>query len=452
MMSAWQHSVRLKMTLAYSAALAAILLIFAVATFMFTRGQLIGQLSVELHADLSAIQELLEHDPGELGELEEHGVVALFRVERDNHVLYETSGWRRLQLVVAATADVERSALGADEHYYRLTNKSSSTGGVSTRLLVARSEESVRRAIRSLAWVIGLGFPLTLVLAVAGGYVLAGRMLSPVGAMARKAHEITAEKLSDRLPVKSPHDEFGQLATAFNTMLARMEDSFDRLRRFTADASHELRTPLTALRSVGEVALRDQRDATAYRETIESMLEDTDRLTRLVDSLLTLARADSGRIDVVREPVDLSALAQEVMDFLRALADERSQQLSIETPGAVEVEADRGMIRQAVVNLIDNAIKYTPSSGQIRVTVRRSATGEAFIEVGDSGPGIPSEERERIFERFYRIDKARSREHGGVGLGLAIARWSVESQAGRIEVESVPGKGSTFRIVFPAKR
>ena len=177
-----------------------------------------------------------------------------------------------------------------------------------------------------------MGIPFAVGLAIAGGYFLAGRVLAPVGAMADKAREITAESLAERLPVDNAEDEFGRLATVFNDTLSRLQDAFERLRRFTADASHELRTPLTAMRSVGEVALRNTLDAGAYRDVIGSMLEEVDRLTRLVESLLTLTRANSGKVQLAPEALDLGALAGNVIDQLRVLADEKQQELTLRAP------------------------------------------------------------------------------------------------------------------------
>jgi len=294
-----------------------------------------------------------------------------------------------------------------------------------------------------------MGIPCAVGLAVAGGYVLAGRVLLPVGAMADQARKITADSLGERLPVKNPADEFGRLATVFNETLSRLDDSFARLRRFTADASHELRTPLTAMRSVGEVALQRSLDRAAYRDVIGSMLEEVDRLTRLVETLLTLTRAESGRVQLVRNVVDLGGLATAVADSLRVLAEERAQTLSVEAEAEIKTTGDASVLRQGLSNLIDNAIKYTPDKGTITVRVAKMSLAEAAIEVRDTGRGIPAEHRDRIFDRFYRIDAARARDSGGLGLGLTISRWAIEAHGGRIEVESEEGKGSLFRIVLP---
>ena len=235
----------------------------------------------------------------------------------------------------------------------------------------------------------------------------------------------------------------------FNETFLRLEDSFERLRRFTADASHELRTPLTAIRSVGEVGMQENIDASSCREVIGSMLEETDRLTRLVDSLLTLSRADAGSVLLNKERTDLSALTAEVGDCLHVLAEEKEQTLTITAPAPLYVEADRTTMRQALINLLDNAIKYTPEGGKIRVTVGKTTANEFFIAVSDNGPGIAPEFQDMVYERFYRIDKGRSREVGGAGLGLSIALWAVEANNGRLELDSSEGLGCTFRIVLP---
>jgi heavy metal sensor kinase len=313
----------------------------------------------------------------------------------------------------------------------------------------ALDETSLRDTIWTLAAILVMGIPFAAGLAIAGGYFLAGRVLSPVGAMARKAREITAESLAKRLPVDNSQDEFGRLATVFNDTLARLQDAFERLRRFTADASHELRTPLTAMRSVGEVALQNTLDAVAYRDVIGSMLEEVDRLTRLVESLLMLTRADSGRVQLAPEALDLGPLVGHVMEQLRVLADEKQQALTLRAPIRIHALADAALIRHALMNLIHNAIKYTSNGGAITVEVK-STGGQAIIEVRDTGPGIPAAHRDRIFDRFYRVDTGRSREEGGVGLGLAIARWAVEANGGQIELAGDVADGSLFRVILRA--
>jgi heavy metal sensor kinase len=264
--------------------------------------------------------------------------------------------------------------------------------------------------------------------------------------MVARARQITAESLGGRLPVPNPHDELGQLATVFNATLGRLENSFAELRRFTADASHELRTPLTALRAVGEAAL-GAGDPKALREALSSMLEETRRLGDLVDALLLLARADAGGVVPRVEPVELASLVGEVRETLLVLAEEKQQRIDVTAPPSAS-RADRELLRLALMNLVHNAIRYSPEGGVIGLRVGRRASNP-IVEVIDQGPGIAAEHQQKVFERFYRVDKARARASGGAGLGLAIARWAVERQGGRIELESQPGQGSLFRIVIP---
>lgn len=195
------------------------------------------------------------------------------------------------------------------------------------------------------------------------------------------------------------------------------------------------------------MALQGSREPAAYRDVIGSMLEEVDRLTRLVENLLTLTRAESGRIQPRRDVVDLGELATSIVDQLRVLADEKDQRLSVDVRCAPKAECDAAILRQGLINLLDNAIKYTPAKGSIEVRVYDTPSGDIAVEVCDTGPGIAAEHHPRIFERFYRVDAARARESGGMGLGLAIARWAVEANGGHIELESEEGKGSVFRMV-----
>jgi heavy metal sensor kinase len=315
-------------------------------------------------------------------------------------------------------------------------------------LRVGRSEHRVRIELREFATAFLVSLPLAFVVAAAAGYWLARRALSPVAEMTARARHITADHLAERLPVDNPDTEFGQLATVINGALARLEQSFDTLRRFTADASHELRTPLTAIRSVGEVGLRDRRTEAEYREIVGSVLEEADRLTTLIDSLLLLSRADAGKVLLDRSPIGLCALAVEVVSDLEVLAEEKRQRLFAGGERAVTVMGDRTTLRQAVINLVDNAIKYAPEGSIVELCAGR-VDGDAVLEVLDAGPGIAAEHLPHLFERFYRVDEARSRTEGGAGLGLAIARWAVEANGGRIEVQSIPGRGSLFSVVLP---
>lgn len=324
-------------------------------------------------------------------------------------------------------------------------------GGRAVTLRVSRDESGLHRTLREILIGFALNVPLVALLSALGGYVMAGRMLKPVSAMAEQARQITSESLSQRLPNPNPHDELGQLAAVFNQTLQRLENSFESLKRFTADASHELRTPLTALRTVGEVALRDAEDAKALRETVGSMLEEAQRLNDLIDSLLVLARIESGRSPLHLETVRLDELISEVSDSVSVLATEKGQKIELADESEVIVSADRLLLRHAVMNILHNAIRYSPPGTKVLLRCFRR-DDHAIIEIADEGPGVAPEHQQKIFERFYRIDKARSRAEGGAGLGLAIAKLSVGQLGGSIELESEAGKGSRFRIILPAQR
>lgn len=346
----------------------------------------------------------------------------------------------------------ERSSRLADGTRIRMASRVHKLGSTPVLIRLGESEEPLRREFRQMLAILLLGLPLTLGIAAFGGYALARRALAPVDVMARRAEKITAERLNERLPIENPRDELGQLARVFNDTLARLEQSFEQLRRFTADASHELRTPLTAIRSVGEVGLQKRGDVSYYHNIIGSMLEETNRLTRLVDSLLTMSRADAGTIQLNRTELQLMELARECAELLDVLAEEKGQSLSVTGDESVLVSVDRLILRQALVNLVDNALKYSPVGGAICVRVSSDAKREAILEVQDDGPGIAPEHQSKIFDRFYRVDKARSRNAGGAGLGLAITQWAVEANGGRIEVESEIGKGTLFRVRLPLAR
>jgi heavy metal sensor kinase len=310
---------------------------------------------------------------------------------------------------------------------------------------VARSEQAMQQQVRDLMLILLLGLPLAVGAAGLGGYVLARRALSPIEEMTDRAQTITAERLGDRLPVSNPENEMGRLATVFNETLGRLEESFNQMRRFTTDVSHELRTPLTAIRSVGEVGLRGHRDEAAYRGIIGSMLEEVDRLASLVDRLLTLSRAETRQATLSRDAVDLSTLADDVVSHLSVLAEEKRQTLTIDRQAAPVVSADRLVLRQALINLVDNAIKFTPAAGRVRIRISETPD-DAVVDVIDSGPGIAGDARERIFDRFYR---GNDDDGHGTGLGLSLAKGAVEALGGHLTLVDTGAQGSAFRISLP---
>jgi signal transduction histidine kinase len=272
----------------------------------------------------------------------------------------------------------------------------------------------------------------------------------PIDHLASEAQRITADRLHERLSAPNQQDEIGRLAAVINDTYAGLESSFDQLRRFTADASHELRTPLAVIRGIGEMGLKETRTPAEYKEAMGSMLEEVDRLTSLVDTLLRLSHGDAGTVRLSREPVDLGQLTRDVVSSLGILAEERTQRLNIDIADGVSVTADRLVLREAITNVVDNAIKYSPKASTIVIRVR-AEDDQAILEVADEGPGIAAEHRERIFDRFFRVDAGRSRDSGGTGLGLAIAKWAVEVNGGRISVED-GASGSVFRIVLSTGR
>ena len=421
-------SVRARLTLWHAGVLALVICLFSAGIFLFVRARLYRVLDEQLRQDVATIEKVYHEEIGDLGELAHRMEATLFEVAEGPTVIYRTPGW--------PPRDASR---------YRLAT----TADAVHRVVAARDETALRQTLWTLGVILALGIPGAIGLAIAGGYLLAGRVLAPVGAMADTARKITAESLDARLPQDNPRDEFGRLAGVFNDTLSRLDAAFAQMRRFTADASHELRTPLTAIRAVGEAALQRSLTVPESREVIGSMLEEVDRLTRLVENLLLLTRAEAGRIPLTRTRVDVAELVSGVAEGLRVLADDKDQELTIDAADRVVADCDGGILRQGVANVLHNAIKYTPDKGRIRVAVGRAAIGDVLIEVEDTGPGIPAAHRERIFERFYRVDVGRSRDSGGTGLGLAIARWAVEANGGRIEVESREGHGTLFRIVLP---
>jgi heavy metal sensor kinase len=442
-------SIRSRLSFWHAAVLTLIVCAFSGGTYYFVNTQLCADADEELGRTLASVRRVYRDDPGQIKDLELRFAIPFFRIANPGAPGFRSVGWQRDGLdraLEGGSVPVPKPWTSPEGRRYRVQTISEPD----LQVAVASDESALRRTLRTLAIALGLGVPFAAAFAILGGYFLAGRLLLPLGTMAEKARKITAESLGEKLPVKNPNDELGRLALVFNDTLARLHDSFERLRGFTADVSHELRTPLTAMKIVGEVALRTPLDPVASREVIGSMLEEVDRLTRLVDTLLTLTRADSGAVPINRELVDLGDLASSAAENLRVLAEEKQQSLTVEAAQSVDAKCDPTILRQGLLNLIHNAIKYTPRGGAIKLRVAKLSARTTAIEVEDSGPGIPLAQRARIFERFYRGDAGRSRDVGGAGLGLAIARWAAEANAGTVELKTEDGKGCLFRIILPA--
>ncbi len=308
------------------------------------------------------------------------------------------------------------------------------------------SPAEANHVLEMLRTVLFIAVPLMLVVAGGAAYWLAGRALAPVSALDQAARTVTVKSLDQRLPVTNPNDELGRLTATINDMLARLEQSFVEMRRFTADASHELRTPLAVLRLEVEQALDKPLTHGQVQEVLVSVLEECDRLTKLTEQLLALARRDAKSAVHRHEDFEIGPLVAGVVETLRPLAEAKDLSLACRFETA-SVRGEPESLRQAFVNLIDNAIKYT-ASGSVNVSVE-SSEEVVVIRVVDSGEGIAAEHLPRVFERFYRVDKARSREMGGTGLGLSIARSVVEAHGGTITMESTPGRGTTCTVTLP---
>jgi heavy metal sensor kinase len=342
-----------------------------------------------------------------------------------------------------------RSDRLADGTAVRLVSRAHVLKGQPLLLRLGYSEEPIRARLREFALASLLALPIVMALVGFGSYLLAKRALTPLEEMACQAEAITSERLNERLPISEAGDEMDHLAAVFNNLLARLEQSFEQLRKFTSDASHELRTPLASIRSVGEVALEKDGTRADYRDTIGSMLEEVNRLTVLVDNLLTIARADSGRIPLNPTVFSALGLAREAVGLLDVLAEEKNQRITVQGDERIELKGDRVFLRQALVNIIHNAVKHSPMGGAISVDVRTDSLGGVRLEVADCGPGIAAEPSEKVFDRFYRADESRSREGGGAGLGLSIAQWAVRLHGGKIQLVTAPGEGCIFQMSLP---
>ena len=295
---------------------------------------------------------------------------------------------------------------------------------------------------------LSFGLPVALAIAILGGYFLVRRSLRPVEEIAHKAEQITHHNLSERLPVARTGDEVERLSISLNHMISRIEDALQNSKRFVADASHELRTPLTVLLGELENLGRDSRFDKSTRDTIGSMLEEVERLTDIVEGLVALSRLDAGEAKMEWVKVDLGELAATTADQMNLLAEDKGISVQCEPVQAVVVEGDRSRLKQVVVNLLDNAIKYTPGGGSIQLTVSRQ-NGHAILDVTDSGIGIPADAVPHVFDRFFRVDKARTRNEGGAGIGLSIVKSICAAHSAEVEVESSVGKGSRFRVKLP---
>jgi heavy metal sensor kinase len=459
--------IRLRLTLWYVVLLAIILAVFIAGVYLLLRQSLYRNLDESMLNQANVLLDIVQYEgdrlflPSEVSEMgrsQDEDFVRLFDASGNLLRFDNSAALEQVPVdaeVVANTLQGEsitRSVkIGENDDLMRVITlpiiRDEEIVGV---LEVGQSEEDVSDTLTSLLYVMMLAYPLALLAASFDGVFLAGQALSPIDNITRTARQISADDLHQRLNLSLPDDEVGRLARTFDEMIARLDDAFQRQRRFTADASHELRTPLTIIKGQIEVALQRDREPEAYRQVLQGINVEVDRLIRLTSSLLTLTRADTGQILLRFEDVAVAEVVTGAFEQIRPTASEKGLECQLDPGPPVMIRGDQDLLLQLMLNLSDNAIRYTPSGGQVALGWRVNKD-QVQLWVQDTGIGISQEHLPYLFDRFYRVDKARSRAEGGVGLGLAISHWIAEAHQGSIHVESAPGKGSTFTVLLPTK-
>jgi heavy metal sensor kinase len=443
-------SIRGRLTAWYTLVLAVVLIAAGMMSYAVMRGQMgratDASLVTSAHQVALALEEEAAENHGTLPLRSANEVLANFRDNDRPMIILGANGSDFAASITTITVDrgelrqrIARRSFGlSSQNELRLTLSPLRIGGSEYFLAIAQSLDEQKELLADLRQAMAVTIPLALLIAAAGGYLLARKSLTPVAAMSAKARAISATSLGERVAVANPADELGQLAVTLNALLERLEQSFDSQRRFMADASHELRTPIAILQGELDVTLsRDDRDAREYRDSLEIMRKSVQRLTRIVRDLFLLARGDAGQYPMRNERFYLDEVVAQTVQGFRTLAAERGVAIAEEHEADLVMRGDEDLVERLVGNLVENAIKHVPSGGH--VLVRSSAVdGEMRIEVHDSGSGIAPEVRERIFERFFGADG------GGAGLGLPIARWIAEAHGGRVWLERSGVDGSVF--------
>src|ERR1700688_1354779 len=456
-------SIGLRLTLWYLAFFALAQLAFGAGMWLILRHNLYDLVDDGLEEQVDDLKNFLQSQPKErsLAKVREE-VNETYAIEHSGNYLevYAENGELiyRSAFLQAHTAELVppdqvtrpflRSRKIEDRHFRFIVQKLDVNGHVYTVEMGVPSEDAVETLHLFRSYLLMFA-PLLLLAAAGGGYWLSRRALSPVDALVRTARQVSGTNMSGRLQKLATGDELQRLSDTLNEMLDRIESAFRRITEFTADASHELRTPVSLIRTEAELALRRSREEAEYKESLRHILLEAERTTKLIEELLSLARADSGRETLHLQPVDLRQTLRNVVDGWQHVAAIRSFQFSasLDVPDLL-VLGDQTLLRRLVDILLDNAFKYNSSPGSVHLSLEHKGD-RAVITVQDSGVGIAEEEQSKIFERFYRVDKARSRAQGGVGLGLAIAQGIVTQQRGSITVESRSGNGATFRVELP---
>ena len=444
-------SLRLRLAFWYLLVLSLMLSLFGAAAFWGVRHSLMDGMDAALRARASTVLSQIDVDAGGLRFTGEDAP----RADAEMGVYLFDGRGRLLHRIAGSQAlPPQPGALGPALHggsgYATLGSLRLYTVGLpGTRAVqVIQSLDGTWDTLRELLALLALTVPALLLAATAGGIFLAGRALAPIDHITSTARQIGAGDLHERLGLAPRDDEVGRLAATFDGMLDRLERAFAQQRRLVADASHELRTPLAIVRSDLDILRRRPRSLAEHEAFERELDEEVTRLSRIVEDLLTLARADSGEAELEREFLYLNALVADAADSLDGLAAAKGVALGAVLEPDLAVVGDPIWLRQLILNVAGNAVKYTPAGGQVRLSL--SSTGAwVRLEVADTGIGIAPDDIRRVFDRFFRADKARSRTEGGTGLGLAIARWCAEAHGGRITARSSPGQGSTFTITLP---
>jgi heavy metal sensor kinase len=458
-----RRSIRFRLAVWYSAVLALALVAFGGVSWIAVRHVLFHTADETLRDRVEGVRKFMNEQIGALSveeirdEFKEHSVLGpggdLFQVcDADGVWLYRSvpleSGGVPIRLpqdVPAAGVSEDLTVAGAE---LRFLARRVEVLGKPYTIQVAVPMHELKEGLSGYAWALIVLIPAVLLIATAGGWWMSRRALQPVNQIIDAARSIGEQSLARRLPVPETQDELQRLSETLNQMLGRIESAFRRITEFTADASHELRTPVALIRTTAELALRKQRTTEEYREALEDVHAESVRTTDLIENLLTLARADAGKVALDRRELDLVQVVREVSVQGEKLAGARNLRFRTEVPdGPVPAIGDPSALRRLLLIVIDNAVKYTPE-GEITVRLM-SANGNPQVQVSDTGIGIPQGDLARVFERFYRADKSRSRDSGGAGLGLSIAKWIAEVHQGAIEVRSEQDRGSTFILTLP---
>jgi heavy metal sensor kinase len=458
------RSIRFRLTAWYSAVLAVALVIFGVFTWFAVREILFHAVDETLADRIQGVRRFMENQIGALSveeirdEFKEHSVLGpggdLFQVcDAAGVWLYRSAPLENDAVPIQLPASVPAEGALEDRHVggtsLRFLSRSVTVLGKPYTIQVAAPTHELVEGLAGVRWALLLLVPIVLLAAGAGGWWISRRALQPVDQVTAAARSIGEQSLGKRLPVPNTKDELQRLTETLNQMLDRIEGAFRRVTQFTADASHELRTPVALIRTTSELALRKHRSESDYRQALEEVQAESVRTTDLIENLLTLARADAGKATLHRTAVDLGSLVVEVSAQAEKLAHQKGIALVCQAPeGMGVISGDRGTLRRLFLILLDNAVKYTPAGGRILVCVQHQPE-RVIVEVQDSGVGISEQDLGHIFERFYRSDKSRSRDSGGAGLGLSLAKWIVDAHGGAIHVASEPERGSTFSVSLP---